>query len=59
MPENEVHDQVLQLKPGAPGVGQHMSNIEQKSEIFCAQFPERYTWGGKLRCAPNDSRDDA
>ena len=43
VPKNEVHGQVGQIKPGAPGVGQHMVKREQKSEIFRAQYPERYT----------------
>ena len=42
MPNKEVHVQVGQLQIGEPGVGQHMSEREQKAEIFWAQYPERY-----------------
>ena len=37
MPKNVVNDQVGQLQPGTPGVGQHMAEREQKAEIFRAQ----------------------
>ena len=40
MPKNEVHGQVGQLQPGTPGVGQHMAECEQKSEIFRPHYPE-------------------
>ena len=30
MPKNELHGQVGQLQPGAPGVGEHMAKREQK-----------------------------
>ena len=42
IPKNEVHVQVGQLQPGAPGVGQHVVEREQKAEIFWAHYPERY-----------------
>ena len=45
MPNDEVHGQVGQLQPGTPGVGKHMAEREQKSEIFWAQYPELYTGG--------------
>ena len=37
MTKNEVNVQVGKLQPGAPGVGQHMAEREQKAEIFQAQ----------------------
>ena len=47
MQKNEVHGQLGQIQPGTPGVGQHMSEHEQKAEIFRAQYPESYTGGTK------------
>ena len=43
MPNNEVHGQVGKLHPGAPCLGQHMIEREQKAEMFWAQYPEHYT----------------
>ena len=51
MPNNEAHGQVGQLQPGTPGVGQYTVEREQKSEIFRAQYPERYT-GKKTEVHP-------
>ena len=58
MPNNEVRGQVGKVHPGTPGVGQHMAEREQKSEIFWSQYPERYTGGGKHRGASYDIRHD-
>ena len=52
MKNNEVHGQVGQLQPGAPGVGQHMTDREQKAEIFQAQYPERYTGEANTEVQP-------
>ena len=55
MPKNEVHDQGGSLQPGTPGVGKHMSEREQKAEIFLAQYPERYTRGTNTEVHPTIS----
>ena len=34
MPKNEIHVRVGQIQPGAPGVGQHIAEREQKVEMF-------------------------
>ena len=42
MSKNEVNGQVGQIQPEVPGLGQRMTEREQKAEIFWAQYPERY-----------------
>ena len=55
MPNNEVHGQVGQLHPGAPGIGQKMAECEQKVEIFRAKYPERYIGGSNTEVHPTIS----
>ena len=43
MRKNEVHGRLGKLQPEASGVGQHMSESEQKMEIFWEQYPYCYT----------------
>ena len=52
MPKNQVHGQVGKLHPGTTGIGQHMEECEQKSEIFRAQYPEHYIGGTNIEVHP-------
>ena len=42
MLKNKVHGQVGELNTSTLGVGHHIADHEQKSEIFQAQYPKRY-----------------
>ena len=52
MPNNELHGQVGQLQPEVPDLGQHMTEREEKAEIFWAQYPERYAEGANTEVHP-------
>ena len=53
--KNEVHGQVGQIQSGTPGVGKHMTEREQKSEIFWSYYPEQYTGGANTELHPTIS----
>ena len=48
----KAHGQVGQIQPGKTGVSEYMAEREQKSEIFRAQYPERYTGGTNTEVQP-------
>ena len=52
MPNNEVHGRLEKIQTGAPGVGKHMVEREQKVEVFRAQYPERYTGEANIEVHP-------